>query len=192
MSSNKKNNPVFNMLQLPKVRQIGVVVKSTEETSRYYSDTFGIGPWYRPNPKTIREEHFLNGREKIEVKDDILLAFSGSLQIELIEPRSIENDIYHEHLIKFGEGIHHLGFCISDIDQRTEALQATGIDIIQTGVMKSGGAFGGSITRYAYFDTRKTGGIIIELIQTKLFGVSIPMSRLLFEAGCLFGDMKRS
>lgn len=188
---NTKDNYEPGAVRLPKVCQIGVAVKDARKTGKHLSDVLGIGPWYRPSPGTIYEEHFLNGQDKIEVEDDILLAFSGSLQIELIEPKCIENDIYHEHIVRFGEGIHHLGFCATDIDRDTRALQASGYNIIQTGLIKSGQGFGSSITKYAYFDSREAGGMIIELIQTKLFGISIPMSRLLFEVGCLLGDMEK-
>lgn len=188
----EKDNYMLNAVKFPKACQIGVVVKNTKKTSEHLSNALGIGPWYRPNPKTMYEEHFLKGQEKIEVEDDILLAFSGPLQIELIEPKSIENDIYHEHLIRIGEGIHHLGFCVSNIDHNIRTLQSSGFDIIQTGMIKSGEGFGSSLTRYAYFNARNTGGIIIELIQTKLFGMSIPMSRFLFEVGCMLGDVVKA
>jgi len=176
------------ILKLPKLSQLGIVVNDINKTVKYLSDTFGIGPWFRAGLSDT--EHNLKGKERINYETDIVLAFSGKIQIELIEHIEGDRNIYIEHLEKKGEGIHHIGFFVSDIDKRLEAADQMGIDVLQSGIIKSVGKGGGSVTKYAYLDTEEIGGIIIEYIQTKFVGVNIKMSRFWRDFGNITGDVE--
>ena len=57
-----------------------------------------------------------------------------------------------------GEGINHLGFFIDDVDKEVAKLVEKGAELIQIGKFERGGGF-------AFFDTRKFGHFLIELIQ---------------------------
>jgi catechol 2,3-dioxygenase-like lactoylglutathione lyase family enzyme len=177
------------MLGFPDVRQIGIVVQSIDRTVKYYARSFGIGPWFRP--EFLKMEHRLNNNKVIGDEIDIAIAFSGKTQLELIEPISGNQSIYWEHLKKHGEGIHHLGFYVSDIERRLDVLAANGINVLQSGIIRSAGKFGGSITDYAYLDTAGTAGVIFELIRTKFLGVNIHMSSFWFELGSITGDVDK-
>lgn len=180
---------VPNVIGFPNVRQIGIVVRSIDQAVKYYARSFGIGPWFQP--KFSNKEHRLKGTEVISDETEMAIAFSGKIQLELIEPVSGNQSIYWEHLEKHGEGIHHLGFYVSDIEKRLDVLAASGIGVLQSGTIHSGGKSGGSVTDYVYLDTAGTGGVLLELIQTKFLGVNIRMSRFWFELGCLTGDIDR-
>lgn len=99
-----------NVPGFPEVRQIGIAVKSIDRAIAYYARSFGIGPWFKPKLST--KEHRLKGTEVISDETEIAIAFSGKIQLELIELISGSQSIYREHLEKHGEGIHHLGFNI--------------------------------------------------------------------------------
>lgn len=176
-------------LKLPKLGQLGIVVKDIEKTAKFYSGTFGIGPWFRPGFSD--EEHNLGGKKRLDFDIDIAMAYSGKIQLELIRHLKGDRNIYLDHLEKCGEGLHHLGFFISDFDKKMEAVKEIGIGVLQSGFLKSEGKGGGSMTKYAYLDTVKIGGIIFELIQTKFVGVNIKMSRLWFELGSITGDLEK-
>ena len=174
----------------PDIRQIGVVVQSIDRAVRSYARSFGIGPWFRP--KFTQEEHRLRGKEAINDEIEIAIAFSGKTQIELIQPVSGNQSIYWRHLETHGEGIHHLGFYVSNIAERLAALSKIGIDVLQSGVIHSSGKLGGgSVTDYAYLDTADAAGVILELIQTRFLGLNIRMSRFWFEIGSITGDVDR-
>jgi catechol 2,3-dioxygenase-like lactoylglutathione lyase family enzyme len=185
----EKTRRLAKVLKLPRLSQLGIVVNDINKTVKYLSGTFGIGPWFRAGLSDT--EHYLGGKKKINYETDLVLAFTGKIQIELIEQKEGDRNVYVDHLEKKGEGIHHLGFFVSDIDKRLEAVDKMGIDILQSGTIKSVGKGGGSVTKYAYLDTEEIGGIIIEYIQTKFIGVNIKMSRFWLELGNITGDVEK-
>jgi len=180
---------VARVLTLPRLNQLGIVVRDMERAIDYFSRTFGLGPWFRAG--LADEEHYRGGMERIKYDLDIVMAFSGGIMLELISYLKGDRNIYLDHLEQHGEGIHHLGFFVNDFDRRMEAVRDTGIGVLQSGVIKSTGKAGGSETKYAYLDTAETGGIIFEYIQTKFMGMTIKMSRPWFELGALTGDLEK-
>lgn len=179
----------WKTLALPPVRQIGIVVESLPKAVEFYSNAFGIGPWFRS--RFAGEEHYLKGKRQIHFNLDIAMAFAGNIQYELIEHKGGDRSIYVDHLEKYGEGLHHLGFFVNDFDQRLASCRHCGITVLQSGLLRSGGNLGGSTTKYAYLDTRQTGGVILEFIETSTMGMKIKASRAWYELGALMGDLEK-
>ena len=65
---------------------------------------------------------------------------------------------WQEFLDTKGEGVHHLGCIVDDIEKEEAGLKEKGIEIILTSRFKGGG---GS----CYADISQLGGILVELIQ---------------------------
>ena len=87
----------------------------------------------------------------------------GSVTLELLQP--VEGDFTHkEFLDSNGEGIQHIAFTVDDIDfdKETAKMVEKGCPVILTA--KDLGTGG----RCAYFDTRKVGDVIIELMETSI------------------------
>jgi len=63
-----------------------------------------------------------------------------------------------------------------------------GLEILFEGQFKTAG--GGSV-RFAYLDTRQQCGIILELINIKLYGINIPQTELMINVGRLTKDVIR-
>jgi catechol 2,3-dioxygenase-like lactoylglutathione lyase family enzyme len=141
---------------LPPLRQIGLVVRDLEKTAAFYYSTFGIGP-FSVAPEWKFEGIILRGRP---TNSTIKLAFadSGPVQIELIQPLEGEN-IYTEFLRSGNEGLHHLGFEVDDFEGMLARFKARGIDSI---FWKHFG-----FMAFAYLDTGKIGGVIVELLWHK-------------------------
>jgi catechol 2,3-dioxygenase-like lactoylglutathione lyase family enzyme len=171
-------------LKLPKVNQIGILVKDIPEAVAYYTKLLNIGPWYRSN--TVRNEAVYRGKP-INIEVDIVLAFQGGVEIELIQVKSKEENVYSEMLAQSGSGIHHLGFTVSGYDKKLEEMKANGIEVLQSGVITTKGS---AITRYAYLDTIRECGIISELIATTLKGLPMPHCKLIMDIGRLTGDVE--
>jgi catechol 2,3-dioxygenase-like lactoylglutathione lyase family enzyme len=168
------------------VRQVGIVVRDLARTARHYQTMFGIGPWHRPRT-TGDTEVQLRGRP-IDSRFDIAIAYSGGVQLELIEPRGGQPSIYDEHLREHGEGIHHLGYCVRSVAHRLERVRALGIEVLQSGTIRTRI---GAVTHFAYLDTREVGGVILELIETRLSGLYTGMSRPVVAMGRLLGNFER-
>jgi len=83
----------------------------------------------------------------------------GSMQFELIQPSEAIKDVNGDFLERVGGGINHIAYTVSleNYEQEVEKMKAKGVEVLFSGKQATGGGF-------TYFDTRGTGGIIIELM----------------------------
>jgi len=182
----KENSLALEYHDMPKVRQIGIVVADIEEAMKQYSRLMNASTWYRV--KVAETEVYYRSR-KIELELDLVLAYSGKTQLELIKVISGERNIYSDFLKEYAKGgIHHLGFLVNDFDKRLARMQTMGMEVLQHGIITSQGK---AITKFAYFDTVPDTGYIIEIIETKLKGIPVSQSRMMMELGVLTGDVNK-
>ena len=135
-----------NKLQLKSVEQIGIAVKDADKVIEAWSSMFGIGPW------TFRDIGGNDGKGR-PWKAKLAFAYLGPLQIELIQP--VEGRIFQSRFLEeHGEGIHHLGFHVDDVDGEAARLVAEGAKVLFA-----------NPGRFAYMDSGGPGGVIFELIQ---------------------------
>lgn len=142
------------------VDQIAVVVRDLDAAMRHYSDKLSIGPWdvYTYGPHRLHTMTFRGERRPYVMK--LALAFVGPTMYELIE--SVEGpNIYEEFLAESGEGLHHLGYYVSNIDDAIAEMAAKGYALLQSG--RGFGVDGDGA--YAYFDTERDLGCIVEAIE---------------------------
>ena len=136
-----------------KLNQVCVVVKDLDEAIDYYSSTFGIGPFRKwEGPLEWAEVH----GKPADLSLKVAMGRLGDIRFELIQAEP-GNNIYWEFFQKHGEGLHHLGFLTKDIEAELGLLKEKGIGVLQRGGTKRGG--------FAYLDTTRVGGAILELIQ---------------------------
>jgi catechol 2,3-dioxygenase-like lactoylglutathione lyase family enzyme len=134
--------------------QIGIVVKSIDETVKYYREVYGFGPFeFRdvdyPTATYYGETAGYRGKRAF---------FNlGPIQIELIELK--EGKTIHESFLREkGEGIHHIGFLVKDLQEGKRKAEKAGL-IVTQGFTRPDG------TGFAYLDSDKVGGVVFELIQ---------------------------
>ena len=142
-------------LELPPMSQIGIVVKDIDKTIEYYEKVLGLSSFTKPD--IIYEEKYYY-EEPVNSEWIMCFCSLGSVELEIIQPVTSPT-IYHDFLKEKGEGIHHLGFDVKDIDKKLALCREMGIKIIQSGQ--------GKTSRFAYLDTVKIGGVVFELIQRK-------------------------
>ncbi|HBY64333.1 MAG TPA: hypothetical protein DEH78_31300 [Solibacterales bacterium] len=85
----------------------------------------------------------------------------GKVVYEWIEPHTGPST-YHDHLAKYGEGFHHLGLPVSDMDAAIAEWKGFGHPPSMAGGWGEKGKPGSG--RFAYHDTRSMGGVEIELL----------------------------
>jgi len=149
------NSEIKEKLELPKVSQIGMVVRDVEKTIAYYENYLNIGPFKR---KDIIYDKFYYYGKLVKVQLKFAFCSLGSVELELIQPVN-KPTVYHDFLEEHGEGIHHLGFDVNDFDKKIEMCRQLGIEIIQQGQRDT--------ARFAYLDMDKVGGITIEIMERK-------------------------
>lgn len=142
--------------KLPPVHQLGYVVRDITKASAYYASAFGIGPFCPPLEVNMDGAIFRGKPVRCRIK--VSFARSGPLEIELIEPVEGENP-YFEFLDRRGEGIHHLGFRVEDMNAAKAAFAARGFEPVFHHDMK--------VMEFAYFDTSAVGGVWVEFLYWK-------------------------
>jgi methylmalonyl-CoA/ethylmalonyl-CoA epimerase len=174
----------LQMLKLPRLGQLGFVVRNIPASLPAYAALYNLGTWFQPK---YLEQEFTAGGARIEMDFQIAFAFSGKVQVELVQAPPGEN-IYAQYVAQSGEGLHHLGFYLSNLDRRMADLRQAGLPVLLEGRLKLAG---GSRARFAYLDTGDLCGTIIELIEIKTMGVSLPQTEFTMRIGGITGDVHR-
>ena len=134
--------------------QIGIVVNNIDETVNYYTEMFGFGPY---EIKHVDYSDATYYGQHAGYRGKRAFFHLGNVEIELIElvdGKTIHEDFLKEH----GEGLHHIGFQVESLGTSVNNAEQTGFKITQGFTRPDGSGF-------AYLDSDKTGGVIVELIQ---------------------------
>ena len=134
--------------------QVGIVVRSIDETIKYYEKVFGFGPF------EIREVDYPDATyygERAGYRGKRAFFQLGPIQIELIELRDGKT-IHESFLREKGEGLHHVAFEVPNLEEGKRKAEEAGLKVIQSFTRPDGSGF-------AYLDSDRIGGVPFELIQ---------------------------
>lgn len=152
MSDEKKARPGL----WDRTYQVGVAVRDLDQAIAFY-ERLGIGPFIEgPSAHSIMRKVY--GEDAPDTRVSGKIAQMGSIEFELLSPiagPSVQQDFIDQH----GEGIVHICSYTDDLDADIEEMTGLGFEIISQGEFDDGGKF-------AYFDTRAVGGVVLELFQT--------------------------
>jgi methylmalonyl-CoA/ethylmalonyl-CoA epimerase len=139
------------------IEHIAVLVRDLDRAMEHYTNDLGMGPWavYTPSPDWIRDMT-VHGKEQGYVYK-LALCSVGPVLYELLESVQGPN-IYEEFLNERGEGVHHLGYFVEDIDVEISNMESRGFALLQSGRGFGTNDDGG----YAYFDTEQACGCVLE------------------------------
>ena len=139
-------SPGTHKLQLSTVDQVSIAVKDIDKVVESWSSMFGIGPW------TYTDIGGTDAKGR-PWKARLAFAYLGPLQIELVQP--VEGRIFQSRFLDtFGEGLHHLGFYVDDVDGEASNLVAQGAKLLIT-----------DPGNFAYLESGGPGGVIFELMR---------------------------
>ena len=130
--------------------QIGVVVKDIDETAKFLSSMWGIGPWDTKELTYTKDTLVMGQPFKIKVA----YAKLGGVKLELIQPLEGKS-IFLEFLRAKGEGLFNINFHLSDYDEMISKMNENRCEMV-LGIVKA--------KRYSYFET-KPGGIMVEFAE---------------------------
>ncbi len=126
-----------------KIDQIGVVTNNLDRIADYFREKFGVD-----------FVSFETTQKNAKIK--IALTNLGDVQLELIQV--LEGETIHTDFLKRkGEGLHHIGFFVKDLDEKLRIAEEKGMKVVEQGEIVG--------VRYAYLDTEKDIGITLEFIQ---------------------------
>ncbi len=146
-----QSHPTFGRLH-----HVGVVVKDMDKAIDYL-ESMGVGPFRskaggRWGLVSFKGE--LHGRPA-EWKTKISNGPMGEVLLELLEPAEGDQAL-KESLDATGEGLHHLGFLVDDIDTATERGLTQGLKIWTSSKQENKPAF-------VYFLPTEVAGIAVEI-----------------------------
>ena len=134
------------------------VVDDIESAARRWSETLGIGPFFLARYDSGMFESLRYRGAPGELVMRTAIAFSGDMQIELIEPEGAGPSAYRDVYAPGETGFHHLCFWSDDIDADLSHYAGLGCDAANSGKMRGG-------PRFAYVDARERSGCMIELLE---------------------------
>jgi 4-hydroxyphenylpyruvate dioxygenase-like putative hemolysin len=141
---------------LPPVEQIGIVVRDADLAAKFFTSTFGWGPF---KISEVEMKGFTYDGRTGDCRLKMAFARCGDIEIELIEV--LEGETPHSDFLRcHGEGMQHLRFRVDDCDAMTAALAREGVDPLFHQ------RFPG-IAAFAYMKTDKTSGLMVELFEMK-------------------------
>jgi len=153
---------------------VGVIVKDLEKTREYYKSLGIIDfPPGRSESRSLAwkwmtsygEMVILGGKRSTPPDPDaksggLFFCNMGELPFEVIQADERGGRGFHSDFLKqYGEGIDHIAYIVDPeyIDEEVDKMKAKGLDIITSGEHDRG--------VFYYFDTRKAGGIVTELMS---------------------------
>lgn len=128
-----------------KIEHIGIAVKSLETSNLLFEKLFGQPPYKEEEvvSEGVKTSFFMNGPNKIE----------------LLEATNPDSPIA-KFIDKKGEGIHHIAFDVSDIEEEIKRLKNEGFIILNEVPKK-----GADNKLVAFLHPKGTNGVLIELCQ---------------------------
>ncbi len=147
MSELKSAHPAYSV-----VCDIGVVVKDLDKAVKRL-EALGIGPFRAPQTPPGAEGMYYQGRP-LQGNVKAAITWLGNIHLELFQPLAGPNP-WEDFVKTKGEGIHHIGFKVVDVQKEVDRLTDQGAEVTLT-------AIGNGKLEAAYIDL-KVADLIIEL-----------------------------
>jgi methylmalonyl-CoA/ethylmalonyl-CoA epimerase len=141
------------------VVQVAIVCKDIEAVSRRWAELLGVAPPKINLTRPGREVKLIYRGRPSDGRVKLAFLRLGQVVLEFLEPVGGETS-WSEHLEKRGEGVHHLGFQVADLDKTVEALKGLGF------AEQHRGRYDQDNGTYVYFDTAAGLGVTIELLHS--------------------------
>ena len=126
------------------IEHIGIAVKDLSLAEKTFSDVLGVNSY----------------KQELVESESVLTSFfecNGS-KIELLSAVNDESAIA-KFIQKKGEGIHHIAFRVSDINEEIERLQGLGYQILNAPKIGADGML------ICFMHPKETHGVLVELCQ---------------------------
>jgi methylmalonyl-CoA/ethylmalonyl-CoA epimerase len=137
-------------LVLTRIDHVGIACRDLAERTAFYEATFGLAV-------VSREVHEEQGVR--EAMLHVAGAPAGSSYIQLLEPLGPDTPV-GRFIARRGEGLHHVGYGVLNLEQALASLGAGGIQLIDK--RPRHGSMGAAI---AFLHPAGLGGVLTELVQ---------------------------
>jgi methylmalonyl-CoA/ethylmalonyl-CoA epimerase len=136
---------------LTRIDHIGVACRDLDKAIGLYQATFGL-------EVVSLEVHETQGVREAMLQ--VAAGAGGASYVQLLEPLAPDTPV-GKFLARRGEGLHHVGYGVSDINEALSAIGGTGVRLIDE--RPRHGSMGASI---AFLHPADLGGVLTELVQS--------------------------
>lgn len=136
---------------LTRIDHVGIACHDLEEKIDFYAATFGL---------TLASRETNESQGVYEAMMRVADAPGGSSYVQLLQPTHPETPV-GKFLAARGEGVHHVGYGVTDVSAALEAIGATGVRLLDE--RPRHGSMGASI---AFLHPKDVGGVLTELVQS--------------------------
>lgn len=166
------------MMNFGEIRQLGHVVPDIDDAMAFWTGKMNVGPFFVM--RDIQFTHFYyRGQSVASPRVSIAIAYSGEVQIELIQQLDKAPSAYNEFLSAGRSGLHHYSTWFAERDEyertRSWALDA-GFNLVMECRPDNEG-------RLAYFETGNIAAPLLELSEA-LAPSAEPLLRAVHQASC--------
>jgi hypothetical protein len=145
---------------LQHVAQVAIVCKDVEACSKRWAAVFGLpAPASFDTTKMGREVGLTYRGRPSDARVKMAFLKAENVQLEFLQPVGGDS-AWQEGLDKRGEGVHHLGFEVRELEKTITAFEKEGIGVLQRGRYDSNDG------TYVYLDSTAKLGVIIELLHS--------------------------
>jgi len=136
---------------LTRIDHVGIACRDLAKAIAFYESTFGL-------QVVSREENAGQGVREAMLR--VADAPAGTSYVQLLEPLGPDTPV-GRFLARHGEGVHHIGYGVTDITAALASIGATGVRLIDA--RPRHGSMGASI---AFLHPADVGGVLTELVQS--------------------------
>jgi methylmalonyl-CoA/ethylmalonyl-CoA epimerase len=135
---------------LTRIDHVGIACHDLDAAVAFYESTFGLAV-------VSRERNTDQGVSEAMLR--VAEAPAGTSYIQLLEPLGPDTPV-GRFLARHGEGVHHIGYGVTDIAAALAEIGATGVRLLDA--RPRHGSMGASI---AFLHPKDVGGVLTELVQ---------------------------
>jgi methylmalonyl-CoA/ethylmalonyl-CoA epimerase len=135
---------------LTRIDHVGIACRDLASAVAFYESTFGL-------IVASREENAEQGVREALLR--VADAPAGASYVQLLEPLGPDTPV-GRFLARHGEGVHHIGYGVTDIEAALASIGSAGVRLIDA--RPRHGSMGASI---AFLHPKDVGGVLTELVQ---------------------------
>jgi methylmalonyl-CoA/ethylmalonyl-CoA epimerase len=135
---------------LERIDHVGIACRDLAAAVAFYESTFGL------TVVSVETNADQGVKEAMLIVAD---APAGSSYVQLLEPLAPDTPV-GRFIARRGEGVHHVGYGVTDIDAAMTAISASGVRLIDS--RPRHGSMGASI---AFLHPADVGGVLTELVE---------------------------
>ncbi len=130
---------------IKQIDHIGIAVTDLEQQMKFYSEVLGLS---------------CSGVEEVsDQKVKVAIFPVGEVRIELLQPTAEDSPIA-KFLEKKGEGIHHIAYCVTDLEGNLKRLEEQQVQLIDAKPRVGAGGH-----KIAFLHPKATFGVLTELCE---------------------------